>query len=65
MCELTPYLRKQIRKRLDTLNWLYGKGDIEHICFITFTVKRTTRDVRKFRIEDDTVYFLGRQRKLC
>jgi len=64
MFDLTPYFRRQIRKKLDTLNWLYGVGDIEHICYITFTVKLTTGKIRKFRIEDNTVYFLGRQRKL-
>ena len=60
----SPKLREQIQQKLTTLNWLYGKGDIIEVDFINFTVKRTTHDTRKFKIEDGTVFFLGRQRKL-
>lgn len=75
MCNFLPQLMQriphqqqvQISKRLRQMNWHWGRGDVADADFETGQAKRKIPispghyhyEYRKFRVDGDTVYFLG------
>jgi hypothetical protein len=65
-------MQDRIRNRLVEMNWRFGRGEVVGVDFGTMTVTRripvTQRtgfnETRKFRINRDTVLFLGHQSSL-
>lgn len=65
-------MQQHIRERLVEMNWHFGRGEVEQVCFETNTVTRRipitqrtgTTDTRKFRVQGETLFFLGHQSKV-
>ena len=69
-------LEENIRKALDRLNWLYGRGDVESFELDEHTGRGTVKIgiptaavgkyyySRRFHLNNSTVYYAGHQQKI-